>query len=304
MRARIQKLYFFTIVFLEFLFLPFLYLFEELKKIVSSSKPLKRGKDRAPVSSKKIFINIHEWGGYGLKRKKTIKNGKEFTCGLEFQLLRFGNVSIDIEKEVILTVSDINLLKNRSAIVNEVDTIKSVSNYGMDFSGYSEFYNDVKGSQNAYIILTNTSVNSIQTEFLKDYISYMEANIDVGILGVSYCSKVIQSVIKNNFNPHLQSFFLLTTISVLDEIVAENGNKFPGEGIVYKRLLVKKGEIAMSMLAQKVGYNLAVTLEDGNVFKFGKNSCSDNGYKRWKLNYSDVRLTCLNPNIINEIKKI
>ncbi len=303
MKAKIQQLQFFFIIFLELLFLPFLYLFEELKKICSSSKPLTQRRKRANVVSKKIYINIHEWGGYASSRKKKIKNGKELTCGLEYQLLRFGSLNNRIEKEIYLTVSDIDLFSDKMQNAKNVNVIKSVSNHGMDFSGYSEFYNLVKEKENAYVILTNTSVNSIQTNFLSDYISYMEGNTDVGMLGVSYSSKIYQSLIKNNFNPHLQSFFLLTTIGVLGEIIAENSKHFPGAGVVYKRLLIKKGEVKISKLVQKAGYNLAVTLEDGSVFKFGKNNAFDNGYKRWKLKNGDVRLTCANPNIINEIKK-
>lgn len=302
MRKIIQEFHFFLILFLEMIFFPFLYFWEGLKNKISSHKPLKVKKERKNIVSNDIYINIHEWGGYEGNRTKKIKNGTKFTCGLSPQLERFSALKTTYTKKIYLTVSDIALLKNKEQIEKNADILLSVSNDGMDFSGYSEFYDKIKNKPNAYVILTNTSVNAIQTQFLTDYITYMNANPDVGMMGVSYCSKVWQSILRNNFNPHLQSFFLLTTIDVLSDIVSKNGHKFPGKGIVYKRLLILKGEIGMSKLAQKLGYNLAVTLENGTVFKFGKNGCFDNGYNRWKLKYSDVRLTCANPNIINEIR--
>lgn len=304
MRLRIQQFQFLFIISLELLFFPFLYLFEWFKNKISSNQQLKIKKNRKKVISNEVYVNIHEWGGYVGERTKTIKNGKVFNCGLTPQLNRFLKSNDKIKKKIYLTISDIDLIKDRSKIEKDIDVILSVDNVGMDFSGYSEFYSKIKDQPNAYVILSNSSVNAIQTDFLENYINYMETNPDVGILGVSYCSKIWQSIVRNNFNPHLQSFFLLTTINVLKEIVIENGNKFPGKGIVYKRLLIKNGEIAMSRLAQKVGYNLAVTLEDGSVFKFGKNDFFDNGYNRWMLEFTDVRLMCANPNIINEIRNV
>ncbi|UUW09494.1 hypothetical protein NLG42_01540 [Flavobacterium plurextorum] len=303
MKKLSQQFKFFLIIFLELLFFPFLYFWEWFKNEISNKNASQVKKIRSGIDSKMIYINIHEWGGYPSTRIKKIKTGKEFACGLQAHLERFSKVSKKIQSEIYLTISEISLFKNKIEIEKSVDKIVSVSNEGMDFSGYSEFYNLVKDKPNAYVLLCNTSVNVIQTEFLENYISYMEANPDVGMMGVSYCSKIWQSIIRNNFTPHLQSFFLLTTIEVLNEIVAKNGGKFPGKGIVYKRLLIRDGEIKISKLVQKLGYNLAVTLEDKSVFKFGKNNYFDNGFKRWILKHGDIRLTCDNPNIINEIGK-
>lgn len=302
MKELFQRFKFFGSLCLELLFLPFLYIFEELKNACSSDKPLTVKKHRAPIVSETVLVNIHEWGGYSDVRKKTIRRRNEFTCGLKHQLNRFNSSNLGASRELNLTVSDSHLLNDKDQLSKKVDNLIEVDNYGMDFSGYSAFYNMIKSRPNAYVILTNTSVNSIQTDFLSSYLSYMETNPDVGILGVSYCSKVIQSLVKNNFNAHLQSFFMLTTVEVLNEIVKSNGNKFPGHGILYKRLLIKRGEIAMSRITQRLGYNLAVTLENGSVYKFGKNNWLDNGYKRWSLKFSDVRLTLKEPNVLNEIK--
>ena len=298
-----EKFYFWVNIAVELLLFPFWYFIAWLSNTISSRNPLRVKKIRSQVEADEVLVVIHEWGGYSSVRKKKIKNGVPFSCGLAGQLERFILRNKDVKKKVYLTVSDLPLLKNQAELEQKVDMLLSVSNEGMDFSGYSAFYERIKDKPNAYVILSNTSVNVIQTEFLADYIKYMESNLDVGMLGVSYCSKTWQSLIRNNFNPHLQSFFLLTTVSVLNELVKANGNQFPGKGITYKRALIKKGEIAMSKIIQKLGYNLAVSLPDGTVFKFGKNNIFDNGYNRWKLNYSDLRLTTPNPNSISQIRK-
>ncbi len=296
-----NKLNFHLIIFFELLFLPILIVFEELKKICSSNSELKVKKVRKKIESENIYINIHEWGGYNYERKKEIKNIKSFVCGLKYQLIRFKRNQCKYKKILNVTISDHTKFRYLDEVLEQGYHVDFVSNNGMDFSGYDFFYNKIKTKPNAFVILTNSSVNKEQTLFLNDYIHYMENNTDVGILGVSYCAKKMQTLVKNNFTPHLQSFFLLTTINVLNEIVEANNNKFPGAGIDHKLMLIRKGEIKFSSLAMKLGYNLGVTLENGSVIKFGKNSKFDNGYKRWSLKNTDVRMFVQKPNLINEI---
>ncbi len=297
-----QTAYFYLIILREIILLPVLLLIEELKKLISDTNSLSIKKKRHRINPKKVKVVIHEWGGYPARRKKKINIIPEFECGLQYQLQRFTK-SEGIEKQVFVTISDIDKIKDLQEIETNCDEIISVSNDGMDFSGYAAFYDRIKNLPDSYVILTNSSVNSIQTEFLQSYLNYMDNNLDVGVLGVSYSGKMRQTLIRNNFTPHLQSFFLLTTQSVLKEIVESNKGKFVGKGILHKLLLIREGEIKLSKLAQKIGYNLAVTQENGEVFKFGRNSSFDNGFKRWKLYYDDVRLIVKNPNIINVIKQ-
>lgn len=300
MKKNYKLIFVITIIF-EFIFLPFLLLFEEIKKVYSSSKPLQVKRRRKKIENKKIYINIHEWGGYNFTREKEINKITPFVCGLKYQLDRFRDNDCIFEKDIYVTVSDYEKFKYLKEVEDYGCYVDKVSNKGMDFSGYHFFYNKIKEKPNAYVILTNSSVNKEQTLFLNDYISYMENNSDIGIMGVSYCAKKMQTLVRNNFTPHLQSFFLLTTIKVLEEIVEANNGKFPGAGIDHKLMLIREGEIKISQLALKLGYNLAVTLKEGSVYKFGKNTIFDNGYKRWRLKKTDVRLFLPKPNLINEI---
>jgi hypothetical protein len=248
-----------------------------------------------PVNTNKLFVCIHEWGGYESSRQKTVKGVKPFTCGLAYQLNRFKSYSGKYELKTTLTMSDPQLCKNRETLRNSVDNFVEVDNLGMDFSGYNAFYQMIKDMDNSYVILTNSSVNSLQTDFIDSYIDYLDKNKDVGLLGVSYSSKYAHTLIRNNFNPHIQSFFLMTTISVLNQIVSFNNNKFLGVGERNKHLLIRNGEVLISRIALKLGYNLAVVTENG-VTKFN--------YRDYPLQLGDYRWYTQYPNAVFPINEV
>ena len=247
---------------------------------------------RRAVEEQKVYVCIHEWGGYPQVRQKHINSTIcDWECGLKYQLERFEN-----RQDVVLTVtmSDAHRSNDIAEITTRCDHFIAVPNRGMDFSGYGAFYQSIRGLKNCYVLLTNSSVNSLQSDFLDSYIDYMERNTDVGMLGVSCCSKCYQTLVQNNFTPHLQSFFLLTTLDVLTEVVALNGGQFPGAGICNKQLLIRRGEIRISQLVLQLGYKLAVVTEFG-VAKF------DNNPKNWTLPYGDFRAYTDKPNAIHPI---
>lgn len=279
----------------EFFLFPGLYIWEYSKRF-KRKKSLQR--KRLSVVDTKVLVCIHEWGGYKARRIKTLKNGLQFECGLEYQLQRYRDYFNEGKIELTITLSD--ALKKQYDFTDENwFSWVSVSNLGFDFSGYASFYNLIKNRSNSYVILSNSSVNFAQTDFLQGYIDYMTNNEDVGILGISYCTKCYQSFIRNNFRPHLQSFFLFTTIEVLKEIVTYNNGRFPGDGINYKYSLIRYGEIKLSEIAFKLGYSLAVVLEDGKPFKF-----SLRDFEIWKnLPKGDMRLFIKEPNKINVISE-
>lgn len=247
---------------------------------------------RKPIKSNIVQVCIHEWGGYDEIRLKKIKNIEPFKCGLKYQIQRFRPLSLCSKVSLTVTMSDVEKNPNVQKIIKSCDNFISVPNLGMDFSGYCNFYKKIQKLDNAYVILTNTSVNKKQCDFLDDYIKYMEKNKDVGILGVSCSSKYYHTLVRNNFNPHLQSFFLLTTIDVINEIVIANNGIFPGINEHNKHLLIRNGEVQISRLALKLGYNLAVVTENG-VFKFN--------YSNYPLAKGDLRIRAKNPNSINPI---
>lgn len=250
---------------------------------------------RAEITDKTLYVCIHEWGGYPLVRRKHINSTIcDWQCGLKYQLDRFNNYKGGRAIEMTVTISDLYLCRDIEYIVTHCDQIIPVSNRGMDFSGYATFFEGLKGAKNCYVLLTNSSVNSLQSDFLDGYIDYMESNTDVGMLGVSCCSKCYQSLVRSNFTPHLQSFFLLTTLAVLEEVVESNSDRFPGAGVANKQLLIRRGEIAISQLVLRLGYKLAVVTEAG-VVKF------DNNPRNWRLPNGDIRTYTDRPNAIHPI---
>lgn len=286
---------FYFILFKELLFFPFLYIYCFFRRRRKRYCKLKR----SSVQTQTVYVETHEWAGYPLVREKKIKNGRTFLCGINFQLKRFELVKRDSIYQIDYTVTISNLGEypayDVQTIKNRCDRVFSVSNIGLDFSGYSAFYDFVKDKPNSYVILSNSSVNACIDDFLNDYIEYMENNVDVGMLGISYCTKMYQTLIRNNFTPHLQSFFLLTTIDVLRQVVAANNNIFPGKDISNKQLLIREGEIRLSQLIMKLGYNLAVVNPlDGIPFKFVS-------YSDWDMPKGDIRKYLNFPNRITPI---
>lgn len=299
---KFSTIIFYALVIFEAVLFPFYYLKNGLMNFFSSSSYPINKKKRKVIENNNLIIGIHEWGKYPTKRKKTVNRVNPFLCGLEYQLHRFERETEDVEAQIYLTVSDSEFLDKRLKESRVVNRILEVSNNGMDFSGFSELFEEIKHSDNRYVILTNSSVNAHQNSFLKSHVNYMNNNPDVGMLGVSYSSRIYQTVIKNNFTPHLQSFYLLTTLEVLKEVVNKN-KKFPGKGISDKLLLIRKGEIKLSQIILNLGYSLAVVKEDGKVEKFSKPSIFDNAYNAWTLKLGDVRIFSSQPNTIYAINE-
>lgn len=289
---------FYAILLKELIFLPFWYIYEEIKKSISSLHFEIKNKYRNPVVSDQIEVCVHEWAGYKPVRSKIIRNDiKEFECGLHYQLIRFQEYAGKHTLNFNLTISE----KTRYDyhVADGVNFIE-VSNNGFDFAGYAAFYRSIieNDKVNKYVLLSNTSIQKSIDPFLDDFIKIMENNPEIGLLGISYNTKIYQSFIRNNFNPHISSFFLLTTSDVLKEVVKANNHKFPGDGITHKLLLIRYGEIKLSQLVLKLGYKLAVVLNDGNLYTFNSRGFLNNGYASWKLPHGDYRLHCETPNKI------
>jgi hypothetical protein len=299
-----DRINFCRILLFELLYFPILVVIEELKKGLSFIPFKRKELIRAPVNSLEALVCIHEWAGYEPKRiKKIRKDIKEFECGLNYQLFRYQNYFGKYNIYITLTISE--RVKYNFQLPKDVNFI-DVSNDGYDFAGYAEFYRRKieQDELNKYVIMTNTSVEKSIEPFLDDFISVFENDESIGLLGVSYNTKIYQTIIRNNFNPHIGGFFIMTTSDILRQIVKKNRNKFPGDGITHKLLLIRKGEIRMSKLVLKLGYKIAFVLNDGKLHTFGKRGMFDNGYASWSLPHGDYRLHCETPNKITPLNRV
>ena len=288
---------FFLTLLCEFISSPFLYLYN-CRKAKGSKRPVKYRK-RIPVDDDKIEVFIHEWGGYSLSRVKKVNKLHPFECGIIHQLVRFQKEKGSSDLNINVTVSDIERYDSHDLKIIESmsDNVIPVSNRGMDFSGYAEAQRILSKSSNRYVVLTNSSINKIQGRFLSGYINLLASDLTIGAIGISFNTKYNCTLIKNNFNPHIQSFFILTTTSVLNEIVHFNRGRFPGMGITSKYMLIRNGEVKFSQLLLKQNYKLLAVLEDGSVFTFDKHTPLQ------EFPYDDYRISCKNPNTISPIKQ-
>ncbi|MXO06003.1 hypothetical protein [Flavobacterium sp. HBTb2-11-1] len=288
---------FFLNLLFELILSPYLYTKNFIKwSIQKPELSVEKSRTRVPVDEDKLSVCIHEWGGYKGKRSKKIKNIAGFDCGLDYQLLRFQNYNGKYDVDLTVTISDSHLFERK---IEDVKII-NVPNVGMDFSGYETFFENIKNAKNKYVLLTNTSVNKKQVEFIDDYLDFFKANRSVGMMGVSFNSKMYQSLIRNNFNPHLQSFFLLTTTEVLKELVEKN-KSFPGKGVDFKLALIREGEIKLSRIVMDLGYELVCVLKDGTPYFFNKSCFRDNGRNSWRNFFGDYRLYLEEPNSIHQL---
>ena len=283
----------------ELVLLPILYIKEFLKRYIGI--PAGKLKKRNPIQCNKVLIAMHDWAGYNLKRKKIV-NDIEFDCGLDFQLNRVKNYKGARKLNLSLTISGYD--KEKHALKYTEFDFTSVSNIGMDFQGYGYTTLNNMSSENCYFLLLNSSVEAKQVDFLDDYINFLEQNPHVGLLGISYSSKMFQTIIRNNFTPHIQSFFMMTTLDVMKEVVAYNGGKFPGQNINSKRLLIRFGEVKLSRIISKLGYQLAIITEDNKPFIFPQTkSWFNTAYRQWILPKGEYRFHVKHPNRINSITK-
>ena len=131
---------------------------------------------------------------------------------------------------------------------------------------------------------------------------YFNKNLDVGLFGISSNSKKYQSIIVNNFNPHIQSLFFITTTNILHEVMKINNNIFPGLNSTKKNKysLILNGEIKLSEIVLKLGYKIAVINEYGKVNKFGNKGFLKNR-SSWPNNQNDMRLNSNYPSQTNII---
>lgn len=286
----ISRLKFIILILTE----PFPYFIKWLLRILKIKDPdsIYYGtRQRKPVEDGIVQVCVHEWGGYAPIRCKNVET-VEFECGLKYQVERFKQYRKDGKVKLTITMSDSEKHQDIAWVKSNCDSLIEVSNIGMDFNGYRTFWETIKDKTNSYVILTNSSVEKYQCDFLEGYVKYMNDNPDVGMLGISYSTKMYHTLIRVNFTPHIQSFFILTTIDVLNQVVEYNHNKFPGADAAYKRLIIREGEIPISHIAAKLGYRLAVVHPDsGETFKFV-------GRKEWILPFDDLRLNCCHPNRI------
>lgn len=265
-------------------------------------KPFGSPKIRSQVFSNEVLVHTHEWGGYPFSREKKIKyTNNSFVCGLKFSFERLTAYGGEFVLRKILTVSDceesyLSKLKNEE-FYDSSFAIYSIPNRGMDFGGYNFISQNCLMDYNQYVFLTNTSINADSIFFIDEYIEIFKKNPKLGLLGISYSSKIYQTLVRTNFTPHVQSFFVLTTSDIIKEVMSNNNGIFPGSNYNYKLSIIRFGEVNLSQIVKRLGYELGVVNELGCLQILP--NIQDNS-----LVDGDYRLYVNHPNKINKFNRL
>lgn len=238
-----------------------------------------------------IKLCFQDWSNYKNTRYKLLKNLIWYKCGLENFNELFKTNKFKIKKYIFISGDNNEKLEyfNKK---KDVEIINSNNDY-YDFSSYSLFY-EMNKNKNKILIFCNSSISSEKIDnFLDGYLDYFKENKNLGMLGISGNSKNHQSLIFNNFTPHIQTIFFITTVEVLNKVVQINNNIFPGTDATKfnKYSIIQKGEIILSKKVLDLGYEIGIVKPDGNIFRFSKDS-KYKMFKNWKSNYKlgDARL--------------
>lgn len=284
-----------------------LYLLFRIDLTKRNKRSLKTVRDDSKISLDKVIYHVHEWAGYPFVRQKLIKyRNISFSCGLRFSLERLKIYNGKYKLNKILTISDnreiyMKDLKRQGFFQDDIDIV-SVDNYAMDFSGYSMVTRRLVLDDVDYcVFFSNTSVNAKLVEFIDDYVQVYLQNKNIGLLGISYSSKIYQTLIKDNFSPHIQSFFFLTSSNVLRKVMDNNGQIFPGEKEKYKLSLIRFGEAKLSRIVQDLGLDIAIINGNGELQILPQ---SKNDTEKNEIVDGDYRLYVQEPNTINKYKFI
>ncbi len=285
---------FFNILF-ELAFFPILIINNFIKLHFSFAK--KQHKQLSRTSKEyEIKLCFQDWCNYPNNRYKLLKNLFWYRCGITNYKELFKTKKYIIKKYIYLSGSNSKKIDDLE-LSNEFETVLCENDY-FDFGSYSKFYN-VNNKLNNILIFCNSSISNEKVEiFLDDYLDYFIQNKDIGLLGISGNSKNYQSLLFNNFTPHLQSIFFITSSEVLRNVIKSNKNIFPGLNATKynKYSIIKKGEIILSKIVLDLGYKIAIVKSDGEIFKFKKDNIPKM-YSDWKNNYKlgDARLQSIRP---------
>lgn len=252
-------------------------------------------------STSNIKLCIQDWVCYENSRFKTLKNGASYKCGLNDQEIKFFSKKYSIQKNLFISGTENehelffdDKIKN---LKFENFNIQKTNNDLLDFSSYKIFYESLDKNINQTLIFCNSSVS---TEFnfpiIDQYLDFFNENKDVGLMGISANTRDQQSFIFNNFNPHIQTLFFITTTFVLKDIISKNKNLFPGEDSTpfNKYSIIQKGELYLSKLTLELGYSIAIVDQFGDVVKFNQKNQNKN-FNNWILPKSDMRISTMYP---------
>jgi len=205
-----------------------------------------------------VHIIIAEWGGYRLWRQKSLLL-YTVDCGLAPLLSSLSSVEPGLPFKVTLVVNDLDpvSVKQYDYLQDQysfIDDILCRSNEGFDIGAYNTGIQHLRSlSYAGDVILMNTGVKGpSQANWLSHYHRFFHSVPQTGLVGLSTCSRNTY-LKRTEFQPHLQSFFLMSTMPILDEVFPES---IPGSQSTTKEAVITEGEIAISTQILSFGYSI------------------------------------------------
>jgi hypothetical protein len=233
----------------------------------------------------KLQVVLVEWMGYPLYRRKKLgrnimycglgnllKNMKKYDAGVDFEcsvvINKFQNLKANSFIQLIDRIPAFQpLLLNNTQTNSQQKYEKFLKNYSFikqcfyrdnhyqDIGAYDYFYTYLRQQKyTGHILFMNSSVRGPKEDgWLLKYKKLFEMEPNTGLCGISLNSHYTCKGF-DLFYPHVQSFFLYTSMNVLQQVFPNGW--LDEESILEKKELILKGEIGISTQILKAGFGI------------------------------------------------
>lgn len=248
---------------------------------------------------REVKIILCDFSCSPLYRKKIIYESCIIDCGIGnlFDNMMKHVAGVDFEVILIINCKDSDSKEEQSKyqlLQNIYPFIKKIilrENIGFDFGAYNEGYQylkpiDYKGD----IVFMNSSASGPYNDYWLLRYSYLfHRRKDIGLCGISLNSHTTHLKYKV-FEPHVQSFFLYTSMEVLTSVFPDS---IPGADVVLsKEDIISYGEIELSQRVINNGYGICSKLFENFIYYKGN---------KWKIPTGDLRYKKIYNQFANKI---
>lgn len=260
-------------------------------------------------------VVIAEWAAYSPWRSKLL-GGTRIECGLGRLLERMREFPSGVELEARLIVNldvpetpegplsavkawlerragrDADALLNRrlqwySSLPERYSFVESVqlrSNSSMDLGAYDHGYRQLRreGYEGDVLFVNSSVTGPREANWLLKHLEQYRRHPEVGLCGISLNSHDTSQA-ATPFAPHVQSFFLLTQMEVLE---AALGSTLLPAPLTNKMDVIRLGEIGISRRILDAGYAITCSMFPSFHYRSGRRWTIPEGDLRYQPEYS------------------
>jgi hypothetical protein len=265
-----------------------------------------------------VKVVLVEWMGYPLFREKRL-GPRSFRCGLGNLVRNIQRYDAGVAFECTVVVNQsperyawVNhvpglgrMLLNRPQTNSRLKYERFLRSYAcvaqtvyrdnslQDIGAYDYFYRQLKrDGHTGHVLFANSSVRGPhENGWLLKYKELFEREVDTGFCGISLNSQNTKNP-SRPFLPHAQSFFLYTSMPVLERVFPDGLVATTPDGNVDRVGLIESGEIGMSQKVLAAGYGLRCSMFPDFFYKSGMEWTIPEGDLRFKKAYFDQANLC------------